>query len=106
MDHRYKAGQRVRFSPGGGKPDRGRHYEVTRQLPVGDDGEHHYRIKNLQEQHERVANALEFHEDMSDMSDQAPICLTKLQSLRRGATRDTGSFIVPASQSSLSASAE
>jgi hypothetical protein len=60
MDHRYKAGQSVRFlasfpsrnAPGGT-------YQVTRQLPSGDDGERRYRIKTAREQHERVAKESE-----------------------------------------------
>jgi hypothetical protein len=60
MDHRYKAGQRVRFSPGfpHGSVAAGT-YEVTRQLPSSGDGEHQYRIKNVHEQHERVAKESE-----------------------------------------------
>jgi hypothetical protein len=60
MDHRYKAGQSVRFLPG--FPNRnapGGTYQVTRQLPSGDDGELRYRIKTAREQHERVAKESE-----------------------------------------------
>jgi len=59
MDHRYKAGQRVRFSPGAANRTAAGTYEVTRQLPAGDDGERQYRIKNVQEQHERVVKESE-----------------------------------------------
>jgi hypothetical protein len=56
MDHRYKAGQRVRFFPGlANRNAAGGTYEVMRQLPIGDDGEHRYRIKNTNEHYERVA---------------------------------------------------
>jgi hypothetical protein len=60
MDHRYKAGQQVRFLPS--FPNRnaaGGTYQVTRQLPTSDDGELRYRIKNPHEQHERVAKESE-----------------------------------------------
>ena len=60
MDHRYKQGQRVRFSPGlANRNAAGGTYEVTRQLPVSDGGERCYRIKNTNEQHERVAKESE-----------------------------------------------
>ena len=55
MDHRYKAGQRVRFSPGAANRTAAGTYEVTCLLPVGDDGQHQYRIRNAQDKHERVA---------------------------------------------------
>jgi hypothetical protein len=60
MEHRYKAGQRVRFAPGLlSRNAAGGTYEVTRQLPSGVDGEHQYRIKNVHEQHERVVKESE-----------------------------------------------
>jgi hypothetical protein len=59
MDYRYKAGQRVRFSPGFSRNAAAGTYEVVRQLPPADDGEHQYRIKNTNEQHERVAKESE-----------------------------------------------
>ena len=54
MPHRYKAGQKVRFSRG--FPYRtaiAGDYEVLCELPSR-DGEFQYRIKHLSEPHERV----------------------------------------------------
>jgi hypothetical protein len=60
MNHRYKAGQRVRFLrsfPNRNAADGT--YEVTRQLPSSGDGEHQYRIKSAREHHERVVKESE-----------------------------------------------
>jgi hypothetical protein len=60
MDHRYKAGQRVRFGPGlASRNAAAGTYEVMRQLPPSDDGEHQYRIKHAHEGYERVAKESE-----------------------------------------------
>lgn len=59
MAHRFRLGQRVRFSRG--YPYRNAavgSYEVIRQLPRA-EGEYQYRIKSAQEQHERVVKESE-----------------------------------------------
>lgn len=59
MAHRFRPGQRVRFSRYSSRRDAAEgSYEIIRQLPY-DEGEYRYRIKSGHEQHERVARESE-----------------------------------------------
>jgi hypothetical protein len=55
--HRYKIGQLIYFRPnivGGIDPAPGP-YQITRQLPGGEDGEFRYEIRSTLEEYDRVA---------------------------------------------------
>ena len=58
-EHKFKVGQSVRFTSGPfGRGGTNGSYKVTQLLPSeGDD--HQYRIKNVDEPHERVAAPLD-----------------------------------------------
>jgi hypothetical protein len=58
--HKFRIGQIVTYHP----DQRGQdvppgEYMITARLPESADGQFEYRIKNLNEQHERVANERE-----------------------------------------------
>ncbi len=53
-DHKYRIGQIVYVSPMFSRNVPGGAYKVTKQLPDGSAGEHEYRIKSINEPHERV----------------------------------------------------
>jgi hypothetical protein len=58
--HKFQVGEIVQLSPSIGLDLPGGSYEVIKQLPkIG--GEFHYRIKSLDEPHERVAGESELH---------------------------------------------
>jgi hypothetical protein len=55
--HKFRIGQMVTYRPDqrGQDVSLGGAYMITARLPEGADGQFEYRIKNLNEQHERVA---------------------------------------------------
>ena len=59
--HKFRIGQMVTYrpiQPGVDAPPDGA-FMVTARLPEGTDGQFEYRIRNLNEQHERVAKESE-----------------------------------------------
>ena len=59
MPHKFKIGQTVQIHPAAGDHYAAREqHVVTKQLPMH-DGERHYRIKSVNEPHERTARESE-----------------------------------------------
>jgi hypothetical protein len=58
-DHKFQVGEIVHISPSTGRA--GGSYEVIKQLPEI-NGEFQYRIKSVNEPHERVVQESELHE--------------------------------------------
>ncbi len=58
MAHKFQVGETVTMSPATSRNVPGGVYEVTKQLP-DNDGECRYRIKSMNEPHERVARESE-----------------------------------------------
>jgi len=58
--HKFRIGQNVNYRPAGhGQDAPDGTYQIIRFLPQRDDAEVEYRIRNLNEGHERVANESE-----------------------------------------------
>lgn len=57
-DHKFKAGQTVILSPAIARNMSGGMYQITKELPKR-DGEYEYRIKSINEPHERVMREIE-----------------------------------------------
>ena len=59
--YRFRVGQMVQLEPAASRNIPGGSYTITRQLPEG-AGEFEYRIKSMNEPHERVARESELNE--------------------------------------------
>jgi len=57
-DHKFKVGQTIILSPAIARNLPGGMYEITKQLPKS-DGEYEYRIKSINEPHERVMREIQ-----------------------------------------------
>ena len=57
-NHKFKVGQTVELAPAIARNMPGGTYEITKQLPER-NGEFEYRIKNINEPHERVVREIE-----------------------------------------------
>jgi len=57
-DHKFKVGQTVNLSPAIARNMPGGMYQITTQLPKR-NGEYEYRIKSINEPHERVMREIE-----------------------------------------------
>jgi uncharacterized protein YjbK len=58
LGHKFKIGEIVQFSPSIRRRASGGVYEITKQLPDS-AGEYEYRIKSINEPHERVVRESE-----------------------------------------------
>jgi len=58
-DHKFHIGETVQFTPSIRLKASGGVYEVTKQLPDSSAGEYEYRIKSINEPHERVVRESE-----------------------------------------------
>ena len=57
-NHKFKVGQTIELSPAIARNMPGGMYEITKELPER-NGELEYRIKNINEPHERVVREIE-----------------------------------------------
>jgi hypothetical protein len=58
-DHKFHIGETVQLTPSIRRKAFGGVYEVTKQLPDSSAGEYEYRIKSINEPHERVVRESE-----------------------------------------------
>jgi hypothetical protein len=58
-DHKFHIGETVQLTPSIRRRASGGVYEVTKQLPDSSAGEYEYRIKSINEPHERVVRESE-----------------------------------------------
>ena len=58
-DHKFHIGETVQLTPSIRRKASGGVYEVTKKLPDSSAGEYEYRIKSINEPHERVARESE-----------------------------------------------
>jgi hypothetical protein len=61
-DHKFHIGDIVELSRSILRSASGGVYEVTKQLPESDAGEYQYRVKSINEPHERVVGESELSE--------------------------------------------
>jgi len=57
-DHKFKVGQTINLSPAIAQNMPGGMYEITKELPKR-NGEYEYRIKSINEPHERIMREIE-----------------------------------------------
>jgi hypothetical protein len=58
-DHKFHIGETVQLTPSIRRKASGGVYEVTKKLPDSSAGEYEYRIKSINEPHERVVRESE-----------------------------------------------